>query len=209
MNRARTFIAALGLATTSALYYSAVMIVPAENIVNVAYIPLKGDKPTICAGTTHGVIMGMKKTDEECAEIFKRELEENHAAVRRAITAPMGKQTEAAFADFVHNVGEPTFRNSSIRRLYNAGQFEAACERFRLYVYGPAVKGSKQDMREPAQLGSKEDLADGVKDGIRMNGKIDGKANCTIYANGCPGIPPRREAERAACLAGLKEGKQI
>lgn len=177
MNKLNTFIAALGL--SGALLLSAQLIVPTENVVNQAHIPMPGDVPTICVGETQGITLGMYLDDAACAAIFKKRLPEYHAKVKRLVKAPMTPATEAAFASFVYNVGEGNFSRSTMLRLYNGGQKVEACEQFRKWVYGPAPFGGVADLRD---------------------GRKDGKKDCRIKENKCSGLTKRRELERELCL---------
>lgn len=198
MSRHRAFIAALGV--SGSLLISASLIVPQEDVVNKAYIPMPGDVPTICVGETQGVTLDMYLDDLQCGKIFKGRLPEYHEKVRRNVKVEMTPHTEAAFASFVYNVGEGAFKGSTMLKLYNSGKKVEACEQLRRWVYGPAAKGGIKDKREPAIIGSQRDMSDGKKDGLALDGKIDGKTNCSVKENGCGGLPSRREKERETCL---------
>lgn len=97
-----------------------------------AYLDVIG-KPTICYGETLGVKLGDKATQTECDEKLRVRLQQFADAVDRSITYPMSPVTHAALTSFAYNVGMANFDSSSIRRLMNAGQPAAACNRLPLW----------------------------------------------------------------------------
>ncbi|MCJ2074424.1 lysozyme [Methylobacterium sp. E-016] len=106
-----------------------------------AYIPVKGDVPTICWGETRNVRMGMSRTRAQCDEMFLNRLSEFADGIEGCVTRPMGDDLYVAFLSLAYNIGigspkNPGFCQSSVVRFFNAGDSRAACNAFLLYDKG-------------------------------------------------------------------------
>lgn len=106
-----------------------------------AYIPVKGDVPTICYGETRGIRMGMSRTRAQCDEMFLKGLSDFADGIESCVTRPMGDDLYVAMLSLAYNIGvgspkHPGFCQSSVVRLYNAGDRRAACNAFLLYDKG-------------------------------------------------------------------------
>lgn len=106
-----------------------------------AYIPVKGDVPAICWGETRNVRMGMSRTRAQCDAMFLDRLSEFADGIEGCVTRPMGDDLYVAFLSLAYNIGigspkNPGFCQSSVVRLYNAGDRRAACNAFLLYDKG-------------------------------------------------------------------------
>ncbi|WP_339112890.1 lysozyme [Thioclava sp. GXIMD2076] len=97
-----------------------------------AYLDIVG-VPTICAGTTRGVHIGMTKTRAQCVAIMQAEALEywrgvsrylTKATLKNRITASRG----AAWSSFAINVGISSAGRSTATRRLNAGNVTGACE---------------------------------------------------------------------------------
>jgi lysozyme len=112
-----------------------------EGYKNEAYIPVRGDVPTIGFGTTAGVKMGDKTTPERSLIRLLDEIEGVYAAgVRRCVTVPLYQHEYEAMISISYNIGVGAFCNSTLVKKLNAGDYEGACNEFTKWVY---VKGRK------------------------------------------------------------------
>lgn len=119
----RTHIAALSL-SASALIGIAVH----EGYRDTAYIPVKGDVPTIGFGDTHGVRPG-DKTDPVRALIRLGQHTENFQRELRACVgdAPMHQHEWDAIVSWAYNVGTGAACKSTLVRKLQAGDYAGAC----------------------------------------------------------------------------------
>lgn len=126
---------ALALALTIAAFW--------EGKVNTTYIDIVGVR-TICYGHTGpDVHLGDTKTDAECLEILKRDLNKSWAAIDKYVTVDTEPWTRAAAADFALNVGIEAFRTSSFLRLLNEGKTHEACNSLLLWTRAGPKKNVK------------------------------------------------------------------
>jgi len=110
-----------------------------------AYIPIPGDVPTICFGSTRGVKMGDTKTAAECKALLGTELVEYEGNMRRCLVNPdkIPDKPYVTFLSLTYNIGSRGFCNSSIARKANAGDLRGACDALLLYnrASGRVVQG--------------------------------------------------------------------
>ena len=93
--------------------------------------------PTVCAGETKGIRMGMTFTKPQCEAMLLTRLTEDFApAMERCVTRPMGDDVYAAFLSLSYNIGSAGFCRSSVARLYNAGERRGACDALLHYDKG-------------------------------------------------------------------------
>ena len=86
---------------------------------------------TICYGDTANVRMGQTETDAQCAERLDRQVAAHIAPVLRctpSLARPEHANRLIAAASFTYNLGGPTYCQSSIARLFNAGRYREGCE---------------------------------------------------------------------------------
>lgn len=86
-----------------------------------------GSIPTICYGETENVKLGDVKTKEECDALFYTRLGAFAYGVDLLVVPDMQPQTHAALTSFAYNVGLEKFRNSTLLRKLNNGDFVGAC----------------------------------------------------------------------------------
>ena len=135
----------------------AVLVLAASTLVGIAvhegyrdeaYVPVKGDVPTIGFGTTNGVKMGDKTTPERSLVRLLDEIEGVYAAgVRRCVTVPLYQHEYEAYVSLVYNIGVGAFcrkalpgKPPNLIDLINAERYEEACERIKAFKYGPGKK---------------------------------------------------------------------
>lgn len=122
MNNPRASIAALAL-SASAL----VGIAMHEGYRGDAYIPVKGDVPTVGFGTTGGVSLG-DRTDPVRALIRLQQDADAYArAVKRCAPVPMHQHEFDAYVSLAYNIGPGAFCSSTLAKKLNAGDYAGAC----------------------------------------------------------------------------------
>lgn len=93
-----------------------------------AYIPVKGDVPTIGFGTTEGVKPGDRITVERALIKLLEDANRFEAAVKRCAPVPMHMHEFSAFVSLAYNIGETAFCNSTLVKKLNALDYEGACK---------------------------------------------------------------------------------
>jgi lysozyme len=83
---------------------------------------------------------GRVYTESECVALLHQDLAIADRAVDRAVQVPIASKTKAALISFVFNVGEGNFRKSTLLRMLNAGEIEAACNQLSRWVYAKGIR---------------------------------------------------------------------
>lgn len=109
--------------------------------------------PTACRGHTGtNVRVGMKYSPAKCAKWFDEDLRRANALVHQCTSRRLPLNIEAALTDFVYNVGGgkagvkdgfcvlKNGRQSTIRRLANAGDWAGVCGQFKYWTSAGGVK---------------------------------------------------------------------
>lgn len=106
-----------------------------------AYIPVKGDVPTIGYGSTKGVKMGDRTTPERALMRLMEEVDSEYAqGVRRCVKVPLTDYEFGSMVSFTYSVGVGAFCNSTLVKKLNSGDYRGACNEMTRWVY---VKGTK------------------------------------------------------------------
>ena len=112
----------------AALAAACAIAVPMEGLRTKAYRDPVGI-PTICFGSTKGVMLGDTATPEQCKAMLTKEMLESIDAVDRCVPN-LPVNVSAAFADAVFNLGPKiacdTARSTAARKL-KAGDYVGAC----------------------------------------------------------------------------------
>lgn len=96
-----------------------------------AYIPVKGDVPTIGFGETKGVKMG-DRTDPVRALIrLQASADEYAVAVKRCVTVPLAQYEFDAYVSLAYNIGPTAFCGSTLVKKLNVGDYSGACTEIR------------------------------------------------------------------------------
>lgn len=119
----RIKVAALGLSATAL-----VGIALHEGFVPTAYIPVKGDVPTIGFGTTEDVEIGDRITPERALVRLLKDANKFEKAVRRCAPVPMHQHEFDAYVSLTYNIGESAFCKSTLAKKLNAGDYAGACK---------------------------------------------------------------------------------
>jgi lysozyme len=100
-----------------------------------AYMPTPKDVPTIGWGSTGPDIhMGMTWTQEQADARFAADLARFGATVAGLLSgAPATTYQYDAMVSLAYNIGVDGFRQSTVRRLHNAGDYHGAAEAFALW----------------------------------------------------------------------------
>jgi lysozyme len=92
-----------------------------------AYIPVKGDVPTIGFGTTAGVKSG--DTIEPVQALVRKlaDVQRFEGALKRCVCVPLHQHEYDAFLSLAYNIGPGAFCGSTLVRRLNAGDYAGAC----------------------------------------------------------------------------------
>lgn len=124
----RTTIGALALSAASLIGLAV-----NEGYKDAAYIPTKGDVPTIGFGTTtrvdgSPVRMGDRTNPVEALQRKQRDLVKFEGAVKKCVSVPLHQHEYDAYVDFAYNVGTAAFCGSTIVKRVNAGDYKGGCD---------------------------------------------------------------------------------
>jgi len=81
---------------------------------------------TIGYGHTKGVLEGMTITQEGAEQLLQTELEEYEGYIEKYVTVPLTQNQFDALVVWVYNLGPTNFRNSTLLKELNAGNYNAA-----------------------------------------------------------------------------------
>ena len=135
MSKTRLAIGALSLSAAGL-----VALLAYEGYSDIAYIPVKGDVPTIGFGTTEGVKLGDTITPEKAVERAYRDIMDTETAIHKCVDVPLTQGEYDAFVSLSYNIGTEAFCKSTLVKKLNSGDYDGACAELRRWVY---VKGKK------------------------------------------------------------------
>jgi lysozyme len=124
-----------------------------------AYIPVKGDVPTIGFGTTAGVKSG--DTIEPVQALVRKlaDVQRFEGALKQCVRVPLHQHEYDAWMQFTYNVGPSAFCNSTALRKLNSGDYAGACDEMLRWVYvdGRKVQGlvNRREAERQLCLGTK------------------------------------------------------
>lgn len=90
---------------------------------------------TDCRGNTFNVDPARLRSQAECDEVDRNNLQYFIGVVDRNVTYPIQEPTRAALASFAYNVGEGNFKRSTLLRKLNQGDVQGACAELDRWVY--------------------------------------------------------------------------
>lgn len=135
MSKTRLAIGALSLSAAGL-----VALLGYEGYSDIAYIPVKGDVPTIGFGTTEGVKLGDTITPEKAVERAYRDIMDTETAIHKCVDVPLTQGEYDAFVSLSYNIGTDAFCKSTLVKKLNSGDYDGACAELKRWVY---VKGKK------------------------------------------------------------------
>lgn len=91
---------------------------------------------TIGYGHTRDVQPGDVITQQQADDFLREDLAEAAEGVNALVKVPLNQGQFDALCDFVFNLGEHDLERSTLLRLLNAGNYEAAANQFRVWVMG-------------------------------------------------------------------------
>lgn len=125
--------ALVGLTAATVLYDVVPMF---EGKENVGYIDMVG-VPTKCFGDTEDVVVGFLYTDEQCYESLERGLVKHAKPVLEATPVLKDHPMQlAAAVSLAYNIGASAYKNSTVARRFNSGDFKGACDAFLMWNKG-------------------------------------------------------------------------
>ena len=104
-----------------------VAIVMNEGYNSTAYIPVKGDVPTIGFGTTKGVKLGDRTTPQDALKRALTDINQFEGALKQCVKVPLTQGEYDAYISLSYNIGSFAFCNSTLVKRLNAGRYEDAC----------------------------------------------------------------------------------
>ncbi len=107
--------------------------------------------PTIGYGSTHGVTMGDEITEEEAEILLLEDLREYEDCVNQYVTVPITQEEFDALVSFAYNLGCGALRGSTLLRLLNAGNKEAAAQQFKRWNKAGGVEVAGLTRRRVAE----------------------------------------------------------
>lgn len=109
---------------------------------------------TVCTG--HVLLPGedwSTVTREKCQSTLGRDLSKFVRCVLENVTAPYDQEMLDAAASLAFNIGCEGFRTSSVLRLWNDRQFEAAAQAFQLWAYAKVKQLDGTFVKKPVLIG--------------------------------------------------------
>lgn len=111
---------------------------------NHAYLDTIANPPvwTVCYGQTGPkAYKGAYYTDAECWDMLEEEVKRFYAAMTPMIKADViPVSVQFAMLELMYNVGEGNFRDSTIRKLANSGDYVGACDQLQRWVNAGGVR---------------------------------------------------------------------
>lgn len=138
--RMGTRIAVGGLSLTAA---GLLAIADFEGFRGEAYIPVKGDVPTIGFGSTEGVQLGDTISVPDALNRLEKDVRVAEDAVRSCVTVPLTQGEMDAYTSLAFNIGGEAFCGSTLVKKLNSGDYRGACEEIKRWHFagGKSLKG--------------------------------------------------------------------
>ncbi|MDE2469735.1 MAG: glycoside hydrolase family protein [Bradyrhizobium sp.] len=92
-----------------------------------AYVPIKGDVPTIGFGETKNVHMGDKTTVIRSLIDLQNDLNHRKEQLATCVFVPLSQNELDAYMDLAYNIGTKAFCGSTVVKLLNEYEYKAAC----------------------------------------------------------------------------------
>lgn len=93
-----------------------------------AYLPTPNDVWTIGYGHTKTAKPGMRITQAGAEALLKHDLAWVEAALKKYVQVPLTQNQYDALASFVYNLGATNFKNSTLLKMLNKGDYQGAAD---------------------------------------------------------------------------------
>lgn len=109
---------------------------------------------TIGYGHTKGVKKGDKCTEAQALAWLMEDMREAEQTVNELVKIPVTQNQFDALVDFVFNLGRKAFRDSTLLRLLNTGDYKSAYNQFARWKYdnGRVIEGLVRRRKAEADL---------------------------------------------------------
>jgi len=91
--------------------------------------------PTIAYGRTQGVKMGERCTQEQADKWLLSDLNATERTINEFVTVKLNQNQRDALASFIYNLGAGNFKNSTLCRKLNSGDYQGASAEFMRWIY--------------------------------------------------------------------------
>lgn len=98
-----------------------------EGYSDVAYIPVKGDVPTIGFGTTGGVKAGDRITPTVALTRAMTDVQSFEGTMKQCVRVPLHQYEYDAYVSLAYNIGPNAFCNSTLVKKLNVQDYAGAC----------------------------------------------------------------------------------
>ncbi len=114
-----------------------------EGFFDIPYTSVAGVKTIGYGHTGKDVKAGQTITEPEAKALLVKDANQHWQQARKYIKVPISQHEADAYASFVFNVGVTNFRNSTLLKKLNQGDYAGACAQLKRWVYagGKKVKG--------------------------------------------------------------------
>ena len=125
-----------------------------------AYKPTPEDVWTCGWGSTKGVTENTIWTQEEADKAFLKDMEWVEACVNHAVTAQLTQNEFDALCSLCFNIGCPNFGKSTLVKLLNSGDYDAAALEFRRWdkQAGQVLAGLTKRRADESRLFEKTEM---------------------------------------------------
>lgn len=127
-------------ARTIATGLTIAMLAGFEGYRQIDYYDPHGAVDTACFGHTATAQMGTERDLIGCENLLLEDVRKYQAAVLRHAEVPLNDNQLAALTSWVYNVGEGAYRDSTLLRKLNSGDYVGACNELPRWVYAKGVR---------------------------------------------------------------------
>lgn len=120
---------------------------------------------TVCSGITgEDVVLGKTYTKSECDALLYKHIAIAKKEVDKRVKRDIPPTMRASMYSFTFNAGTGAFRNSTMLRLINRGEYHAACRQLWRWVYFYNPKTGKMEKSKGLKNRRAEEFAYCIKD---------------------------------------------